>query len=151
MPGEGMKEPSRKMTRMPRVKRSLFLKSGVLKALRIAPIKRPPRWRMKSQSRGRDLANETNTSKTLSGYDPQVEPDEGRRRLGSGRPPGTAGRGRVTQKGAVTEVTAPLRSEASFPQRGRRSGFGGASACGLDLLGRRAGELVRSDIQGHGD
>src|SRR5699024_195741 len=79
MPGEGMKEPSRKMTRMPRVKRSLFLKSGVLKALRIAPIKRPPRWRMKSQSRGRDLANETNTSKTRSGYDPQVETDEGRR------------------------------------------------------------------------
>src|SRR5699024_8241526 len=108
MPGEGMKEPSRKMTRMPRVKRSLFLKSGVLKALRIAPIKRPPRWRMKSQSRGRDLANETNTSKTLSGYDPQVETDEGRRQLGSGRPPGTAGRGRDTQKGAVTEVTAPF-------------------------------------------
>src|SRR5699024_5900496 len=54
------------------------------------------------------LANETNTSKTLSGYDPQVETDEGRRRLGSGRPPGTAGRGRVTQKGAVTEVTAPF-------------------------------------------
>src|SRR5699024_2840383 len=96
------------MTRMPRVKRSLFLKSGVLKALRIAPIKRPPRWRMKSQSRGRDLANETNTSKTLSGYDPQVETDEGRRRLGSGRPPATAGRGRVTQKGAVTEVPAPF-------------------------------------------
>src|SRR5699024_474704 len=99
MPGEGMKEPRRKMTRMPRVKRSVFLKTGVLKALRIAPTKRPPRWQMKSQSRGRDLANETNTSKTLSGYDPQVETDEGRRRLGSGRRPGTAGRGGICRRG----------------------------------------------------
>src|SRR5699024_3287109 len=92
--------------------RSLFLKSGVLKALRIAPIKRPPRWRMKSQSRGRDLANETNTSKTLSGYDPKVETTEGRRRLGSGHPPGPPGRGRVTTTGAADGGSVPADHRA---------------------------------------
>ncbi|GAA1639658.1 hypothetical protein GCM10009700_28200 [Brevibacterium sanguinis] len=79
---------------MPRVKRSLFLKSGVEKALRIAPIKRPPQGDG-SQGRCHDLANETNTCKRLPGCGSQAETERAplprsRAGLGSHREEGLA-------------------------------------------------------------